>query len=305
MSYFAPYIDGSGIHMPTYEDRLEDLVTAYRNIFGIDAELSASVPDYQLLSVFAKALDDTSALAVQGFNSRNPMYASGYALDLLLPQYGLARRTGETDAEARERIRSSLSGRSACMTDALLSAVRNTDYVWDARLYVNDTDSTDADGIPSHSLAMVVEGGVDGQVAQAIWDKKAPGIGTWGSTTENAHDGEGNPQPVSFTRCDNKMIFIYPFVRVLPGGSQDAIRAAVIPAIVEFVNSRGIGEDLNIPQLYGIAYASDPSIANTYIITDIQVSTLGASSMVRDLVPCAWNEKITVVRNGGVNIRFS
>ena len=28
MSYFAPYIDSSGIHMPTYEDRLEDLVTA-------------------------------------------------------------------------------------------------------------------------------------------------------------------------------------------------------------------------------------------------------------------------------------
>ena len=305
MSYFAPYIDGTGIHMPTYEDRLEDLVTAYRNIFGIDVELSASVPDYQLLSVFAKALDDTSALAVQDFNSRNPVYASGTALDLLLPQYGLVRRNGETDAEARERIRSSLAGRSACMADALLSAVRNTDYVWDARLYVNDTDATDADGIPSHSLAMVVEGGVDTQVAQAIWDKKAPGIGTWGSTMANARDGEGNPQQVSFTRCDNKMIFIYPFVRVLPGGSQDAIRDAVIPAIVEFVNSRGIGEDLNIPQLYGIAYASDPSIANTYIITDIQVSTLGASSMVRDLVPCAWNEKITTVRNGGVNIRFS
>ena len=37
--------------MPTYEDRLSDLVAAYRSIFGIDAELSESVPDYQLLSV--------------------------------------------------------------------------------------------------------------------------------------------------------------------------------------------------------------------------------------------------------------
>ncbi len=25
MAYFAPYIDASGIHMPTYEDRLQDL----------------------------------------------------------------------------------------------------------------------------------------------------------------------------------------------------------------------------------------------------------------------------------------
>ena len=51
MAYFAPYIDGTGLHMPTYEDRLSDLVTAYRSIFGIDSELSESVPDYQLLSV--------------------------------------------------------------------------------------------------------------------------------------------------------------------------------------------------------------------------------------------------------------
>ena len=77
MSYFAPYIDGTGLHMPTYEDRLSDLVSAYRSIFGIDAEMSESVPDYQLLSVFAKALDDTSALVLQAYNSRNLLYAPG------------------------------------------------------------------------------------------------------------------------------------------------------------------------------------------------------------------------------------
>ena len=100
MSYFAPYIDGTGLHMPTYEDRLSDLVSAYRSIFGIDAEMSEAVPDYQLLSVFAKALDDTSALVLQAYNSRNPLYASGNALDLLLPMYGLSRQTGEDDAAA-------------------------------------------------------------------------------------------------------------------------------------------------------------------------------------------------------------
>ena len=71
MSYFPPYIDASGIHMPTYEDRLQDLCSAYRSIFGLDAELSPAVPDYQLLSVFAKALDDASAFVVYGYNSRS------------------------------------------------------------------------------------------------------------------------------------------------------------------------------------------------------------------------------------------
>ena len=95
MAYFAPYIDGTGIHMPTYEERLEALTEAYRGIFGAGAELSAAAPDYQLLSVFARALDDVSALVLKAYNSRNPAYASGQALDLLLPQYGLTREAGE------------------------------------------------------------------------------------------------------------------------------------------------------------------------------------------------------------------
>ena len=159
MSYFAPYIDDSGLHMPTYEDRLEDLVESYRSIFGVESELSASVPDYQLLSVFAKALDDVSALCLQAYNSRNPQYAAGAALDLLLPQYGITRAAGETDAEVRARIRTSLAGRGTSGTDALLAAVKNARGVKDARVYVNDTDSADADGIPAHSVAVVTRGG--------------------------------------------------------------------------------------------------------------------------------------------------
>ena len=156
MSYFAPYIDGTGVHMPTYEDRLEDLVTAYRNIFGVEAELSAAVPDYQLLSVFARALDDTSALVVQDFNSRNPFYASGTALDLLLPQYGLVRNPGETDASVRARIRTALAARSTNSYDALYAAVMNAKSIDDAKVYVNDTDTTDANGIPAHNIAVVL-----------------------------------------------------------------------------------------------------------------------------------------------------
>jgi len=42
-AYFTPYIDASGIHMPTYEDRLQDLCSAYRTIFGQEAELTPPV----------------------------------------------------------------------------------------------------------------------------------------------------------------------------------------------------------------------------------------------------------------------
>lgn len=305
MSYFAPYIDGTGIHMPTYEDRLEDLTEAYRNIFGIDAELGPAVPDYQLLSVFAKALDDASALVLQAYNSRNPAYASGNALDLLLPAYGITRAAEETDASVRARIRRSLAGRSTGTADALLAAVKGAKGVRDARLYVNDTDSIDSIGIPAHSIAVVTAGGNGEAVAQAIFDKKPPGIGTWGSTTVTVPDAQGNGHPVSFTRNTDKMIVVYLFIRVLEGGNRDEIRNALKGPVADYINGLGLAAPLNIPQLYGAAYNAKPEIAKTFIITDIQAAVSGESSAARDLVPCAWNEKITTIQNGGVIFYFS
>ena len=305
MPYFPPYIDATGIHMPTYEDRLEDLVSAYRGIFGTEAELSVAVPDYQLLSVFARALDDVSALVLQAYDSRNPAYASGSALDLLLPQYGISRTAGETDASVRARIRNALAGKGAGSADALLAAVKNARSVKDAKLYINETDTTDSNGIPPHSIAVVTRGGNAQAVAQAIWDKKAPGIGTYGSTTVNAVDAEGNAHPVSFTRYTDKIVFVYLFIRVLAGGDQERIRNAVVPAITGYIDSLGLSAPLNIPQLYGVAYAADPSIADTFIVTDIQVSAMGASAVARDTVACAWNEKITAIEDGGVTVTFS
>ena len=295
MSYFSPYIDASGVHMPTYEDRLEDLCEAYRSIFGADAELSAAVPDYQLLSVFAKALDDVSALVLQAYNSRNPMYASGNALDLLLPQYGLTRAPGETDASARARIRNALAARGTGTGDALADALKALDGVKDARVWVNDTDSPDASGLPAHSLGVVVRGGEDREIARTVFDKKAPGIGTWGSTNVNVPDGQGNELPVSFTRYTEKEVFAYVFIRLLEGGDRETVREALKGPLAGHINGLGLATPLNVPQLYGVAYNAAPEIARTFIVTDIQIAVAGGTGVIRDMVPCGWNEQITVL----------
>lgn len=304
MAYFAPYIDGNGIHLPTYEDRLEDLCEAYRSIFGIESELSVAVPDYQLLSVFAKALDDTSALVLQAYNSRNPIYASGTALDLLLPQYGLSRAEGESDAQVRARICHSLAARGNGSYDALRAAILSKQYVRDVKLWVNETDNTDENGIPAHSLAAVTRGGDPQEIGQALWEKKAPGIKTYGNITVNAVDAEGSEHPVSFTRYVDKIVFIYFFIKVLDGGDEEKIRSTVGPTVVDFVDKLGLAAALNVPQLYGIAYSADPSIANTFVVTDIQVAAMGAAQMERITVPCDWNEKITAPSNNGVSFTF-
>ena len=304
MAYFAPYIDASGLHLPTYEERLEELTGAYRSIFGIESELSASVPDYQLLSVFAKALDDVSALVLQAYNSRNPAYATGQALDLLLPQYGITREAGETDASVRARIRHSLAGRSSGSADALLAAVKAARGVRDAVVYINETDSTDSIGIPAHSIAVVTRAGVANAIAQAIYDKKAPGIGTWGGNSGIAVDADGREHTIAFTRSTEKKIYLHLYIRVVEGGNQETIQNAVLPAVTEYLDSLGLTVPLNVPQLYGAAYAADPAIAKTFVVTDIQVTIPGISGVIRDLVPCAWNEKISAASGTGITIHF-
>ncbi len=128
------------------------------------------MPDYQLLSVLAKALDDTSALVLQAFNSRNPGYASGQGLDLLLPLYGISRENGEDDATVRSRIAGALAARGAGTLDAVEAAVKACRWVRDAKVYVNDTNATDSLGIPAHSLATVIFAGDGPAVAKAICD---------------------------------------------------------------------------------------------------------------------------------------
>ena len=92
MAYFEPSIDADGIHIPTYDDVLENLITEYKNIFGEDVYLGVETPDYQLLSMFAKHLDDMYAICVDAYNARNPDYATGNSLDLLLPLNGMSRK---------------------------------------------------------------------------------------------------------------------------------------------------------------------------------------------------------------------
>ena len=292
MAYFPPHIDASGIHMPTDEDRLQDLCSAYRTIFGQEAELSPSVPDYQLLSVLAKALDDTSAFVVSAYNSRNPALASGQALDLLLPQYGISRQPGESDAEVRSRMNRALAGNGLFSFEAMEAAIRAVPQVQDVLIRVNETDST-VDGIPPHTIAPLVQSGNILRICEAIYAKKPPGIGTTGSLTRTVNDGRGNAVSVSFSR---PMLVVLQFmieVRTYDGFDQAAVQARMAEALMEFVNNGlHIGNYLNVPSLYGLLYQAAGSYAPTFAITDLRAN--GPFVSVRDKLIPSWNEKLWI-----------
>ncbi len=303
MAYFAPYIDASGIHLPTYEDRLQDLCAAYRSIFGQEAELSPAVPDYQLLSVFAKALDDTSALVLQAYCSRNPAYASGQALDLLLPQYGIVRNAGETDAEVRRRMNLAAAGRGIFSFDAMEAAIRQISGVTHLLIRVNDAD-TAVDGVPGHTIAANVSGGNAGLIADAIWRKKPPGIATDGTVSRTVTDEKGISHTVKFSRPGLLAISFRIELRSYEGFDADAVTASVRAALMTHVNQTlDIGDAVNVPQLYGLLYQAAGSYASTFAITDMTCS--GLHGVSREKVVPEWNQKFTLTGASEVTVIVS
>jgi hypothetical protein len=286
--------------MPTYEERLEDLVSAYRSIFGVDAELSEAVPDYQLLSVFSKALDDTSAYVLSAYNSRNPAYATGQALDLLLPLYGISREAGETDASVRGRMNAAIASRGIFTFDALAAALREIAGVSHFLIRANDEDSA-VDGIPAHTLAVLVQGGNANRIAEAIWNKKPPGIGTDGTLSRVVTDEMGQKHTVKFSRPAMLTVHFNITIKTYDGFDLDVVQPLLRAALMDLMNNKfEIGQELIVPQVYGLLYQAAGEYASTFAITDIVVSgTFGTS---RDKVTPAWNQIFTMVSSSEVVI---
>jgi len=93
MAYFKPYISSSGLHLPTFQDILDDMIDKAKGIFGTDIYLGNDSADYQLLAIFARKVHDTLMSVQQSYNDRSPITAIGTGLDSIVKLNGLRRKT--------------------------------------------------------------------------------------------------------------------------------------------------------------------------------------------------------------------
>lgn len=91
MAYFKPYIDETGLHLPLYQDVLDELNDACRRIFGSDIYLEPDSQDYQVNAEVADLWSDVANLAQLVYNNRSIQFAQGVSVDGLLKINGLKR----------------------------------------------------------------------------------------------------------------------------------------------------------------------------------------------------------------------
>jgi uncharacterized phage protein gp47/JayE len=102
------------------------------------------------------------------------------------PADGVTGRNIESDSAYRQRYFTELFRNALSVLESMVSVISEQDNVVEVIGTENDTDSpitVQNVSIDPHSIAMVVEGGLDQDIADAIRLKKTGGTGTTGTTT--------------------------------------------------------------------------------------------------------------------------
>nr|WP_315596083.1 hypothetical protein [uncultured Cupriavidus sp.] len=146
----------------------------------------------------------------------------------------------EKDAALRQRQTVSTALPSLTVLDGIIGAVSNIADVTRLRAYENDTNATDANGIPAHSISLVVEGGDATAIAQAIAAKKTPGSGTYGTTAIVVLDVYGRPITIRFYRPTTATITVAVTVKALTSYTT-AVGDAIKQAVSDYINAVSIG----------------------------------------------------------------
>ena len=130
------------------------------------------------------------------------------------------------------------------------------------------------------------------RIADAIWRKKPPGIGTYGTVSRSVTDERGNTHTVRFSRPVPVGIGFRAALRSYDGFDEAAVTAAIKETLFNYANALEIGAPINVPQLYGRIYQAVGSYASTFAITDLACT--GAHGAEREKLVPEWNTKLTV-----------
>ena len=110
-------------------------------------------------------------------------------------------RNTETDAEFRERYYLSVDFAGGVNIDAIVAEIyESVEAVIAVTGDENDTDKTDAKGLPPHSIEIVAYGGLDEEIAFATLKRKAAGIQTFGNVTVPVISASGATYDIHFSR---------------------------------------------------------------------------------------------------------
>ncbi|WP_237173052.1 baseplate J/gp47 family protein [Paracandidimonas lactea] len=231
---------------------------------GVNITLTANLTFSELGSaVLAQTVDVIPEVAEPGDLNTIVTLTTGWTRVTNL-QEGSVGRLQETDAQLRARYRLGVFRFGAGTLPSIGPNILNdVPGITDIRVFDNKTDIVDAAGRKPHSVHVIVDGGIDDDIAVALYKYKGGGIDTNGAVTRTLATAEGQ-QIIQFDRPTPVYVWVKAVVTLLPPEEQafpsdgfDQIRAAILATGQAHV----IGQDVRLQRFFCEIYKT-PGIAN-------------------------------------------
>lgn len=194
----------------------------------------------------------------------------------------------ETDDQLRTRQTQSTALPSVALWEGIIASLLDLDGVTRVSGVNNDTDQTGGNGVPAHTIAMIVEGGQVDEIGKTIFLKKCEGTGTFGDVTTTYIDDYGFPNQVSFSRPT--VVPVYVTMTISPAIDYiSTVADELKERIVTYINSLAIGTSVNICRVLTSALSSCPGVDTRFDIVSIVMGT-SSGSQQNASIPIKWNE---------------
>ncbi|EPC3818964.1 baseplate J/gp47 family protein [Klebsiella oxytoca] len=199
----------------------------------------------------------------------------------------------ETDAQLRVRQSQSVALASLTPFDAVDGAIANVEGVTRHKLFENDQEVTDSNGLPPHSISAIVEGGDATVIANTIRSVKGQGVTTYGTTAVIVTDRYGNPYTIRFSRPVDVPIYVSITLKALTGYSSE-VGDEIKVAVAAYINSLAIGDSVLLSRVYSPANLGVVSGGNAryYDIMELLIGR-SADDVAAANVVIAYDESVS------------
>ena len=178
----------------------------------------------------------------------------------------------ETDEQLRARQSISVATPSQSMLDSVVSAIAAIDNVKKFKVYENYTNVPDENGIPGHSLACVVDGGLEETVARAIYWGKGIGCGTYGSDSYEIINSDSTTMKINYSRPVQVPVFIIVEIKALSGYTD--MKDRITKDLENYISNLDIGSDVIYEVLKSIVFNSNVDVYRpTFKLNHFKIGT--------------------------------
>ena len=195
----------------------------------------------------------------------------------------------ESDEDYRSRLYASRASQGGAATVEAIKQRLNSEVAGVTRADVleNDTMEVDADGLPPKSIKCVVQGGIEQDIADAIWKYKGAGIETFGSIPITVADSFGRAHLIRFSRPETVTVRYRVTVSLLEPEEvlPPDVVSGITTGVLAYADTLGIGSDVVAQRALGFIYRETTGIGKM----EVEVSADGIT----------WTEDILPIPAGG------